>query len=148
MQDDRDRVTEIVRALDELGTSKRGPAQLNLPERDPLDIPDVLTRVLRDAALALSEGAAAVRVVPEDKELTTSQAAELLGVSRPHLIQILEREDIPYRMVGTHRRIPLQSLSKYFQAQEAASARAFQAMIDLSEEVGLYDQSDSADAAS
>lgn len=78
---------------------------VSLPALDlPTSIVDALEAMLNEVA----EGHSVVVSAPErsTEELTTTQAAAELGMSRPKLIDLLEEGDIGYRMVGTHRRIP------------------------------------------
>ena len=80
-----------------------------------------------------------ITLTPLDKDLTTHQAARLLNVSRPYLIKLLESNQIPYRLVGTHRRIRYQDLMTYKRQADAEQQRALEALTQLSDEMGLYD---------
>lgn len=96
-------------------------AVLCAPAGERPEVPEPLLRVLHEAADALSRGEA-ILVVPARREFTTRQAAALLNVSRLHLIHLLERDGIPVRMEGTHRRIPLQALLDYKLARAAMTS--------------------------
>ena len=77
-----------------------------------VELPLTAARLLVDVLTQIAEGNA-VTVIPIHAELTTQQAAEYLGVSRPYLIKLLESNEIPYRFVGSHRRIYFRDLKSY-----------------------------------
>ena len=70
------------------------------------------------------------------KELTARQAAEILGVSRPFLTQLLDREKIPYRYVGTHRRIFLEDILQY-QHRKAIQRRGLDELTEQAQELQM-----------
>lgn len=81
----------------------------------------------------------AVSVVPIETELSTQKAADLLNVSRPHLIGLLESGAMPYRKVGTHRRVRYADVIEYRHRSDQQGDRAYDEMLALSRELGLYD---------
>ena len=73
----------------------------------------------------------AVMVIPMQAELTTIEAAEFLGVSRPHLVKLLDSREIEHRMVGKHRRILFADLLKY---QELSKRKKLKAIAKMTAE--------------
>lgn len=99
----------------------------------PREAAELLVRVLT----SLAQGQP-VMLLPDHAELTTQQAADLLGVSRPHLIKLLDSEAIDYRRVGSHRRIDAASLRAYRDASRVEQRAAADTLSELTEEMGLY----------
>ena len=79
---------------------------------DEIELPENAVRLLVDILSNMAEGNA-VTLIPVHAELTTKQAADVIGVSRPFLIRLLEEGVIPYRKVGTHRRITFEDVQAY-----------------------------------
>jgi excisionase family DNA binding protein len=92
---------------------------------------------LLDAVRELANGKA-VSLVAVNKDLTTQQAADLLNVSRPYLITLLERGELPFHKVGSHRRVPLVSLLDYKQLRDQARRTALAQMAQEARDSGLY----------
>lgn len=103
----------------------------------PFEIPALAIHVLSDILDKLSAGQT-ITVIPTDSELTTQQAADLLRVSRPFLIGLLEDGEIPYRRVGTHRRIRTTDLLNYKRKADEISRQAVKEMTELAQELGIY----------
>lgn len=77
---------------------------------------------------------------PLPKEMTTTQAAEFLDVSRPFVIKLTQRGELPCRMVGKHRRIPSEAVLHYRETMFQKAQQAADEMAHLSQDAGLYEQ--------
>ncbi len=99
-------------------------------------LPAAAFKLLIEVLDELAKGNA-VTVAPIHKELTTQQAGELLNVSRPYLIGLLEAGALPYRKVGSHRRIRLVDVLEYQRVDEQRRHDAQRALTRESEELGL-----------
>lgn len=81
----------------------------------------------------------AIFIAPEDKQLTTQEAADMLGVSRPYLIKLLEEHKIPFFKVGMHRRILFGDLMRYKKERDREREKALEKIAEISQELDLYD---------
>jgi excisionase family DNA binding protein len=127
-------LSAVERALQK---SRRGRAQLVGPDGRRTLLPRSLYVIIRDAVRQLMHGNG-VSILPVMAELTTQQAAEQLNVSRPFLIKLLERHEMPFHHVGTHRRIYLRDLLAYKSRRDAAAKRAVDDLARESQELGIY----------
>jgi excisionase family DNA binding protein len=104
-----------------------------------LELPEAVFRLLKDIVRNMQHGRAIV-LVPENQQLTTQRAADLLGVSRPHLIKLLETGDLPYHKVGSHRRVYLKDLVAYQKRRDLERKAALNRIAKEAFESGLYDR--------
>ena len=81
----------------------------------------------------------AVRLLQIRRELTTNEAAEILNISRTYLIRLLEKGEIPHRLVGSHRRISLMDLLAYKENSDAQRTEALNAIAAEAQELKLYE---------
>ena len=79
---------------------------------DYITIPKKVKSLLYEILNFISEGRS-FSIVPEDSDISTQQAADMLKVSRPHIVKLLEQGEIPFKKVGTHRRLELNDLLEY-----------------------------------
>jgi|SRR5665213_4007060 len=109
------------------------------PENEPeesISIPVTAFRLLNSILTEMAKGNA-VTLISIHAELTTQQAADLLNVSRPFLIEQLEKGAIPYRKVGTHRRVMFQDLMEFKQSMDHQRLKALEELSAIDQELGL-----------
>jgi excisionase family DNA binding protein len=80
--------------------------------KNSLELPEKAVQLLKEILLLLSEGKD-ITILPTDAELSTQEAADILQVSRPHIVKLLEEGKIPYHKAGSHRRILQKDLTTY-----------------------------------
>ena len=91
-----------------------------------------LTEMLKEMAAGK-----AVMLIPVDAELTTQEAADLLNVSRPYFVKLLDDGKIPCRTVGRYRRVRYEDLMKYQQLADAKRQTAMDKLVAQAQELGL-----------
>lgn len=99
-----------------------------------LKLPPQVLRLFADMLGNLAQGKA-VALIPKDMDVTTQQAAQMLNVSRPYLIRLLEEKKIPFHMVGSHRRIHLSDVLAYKESRSDISKAALRALIEEGQEL-------------
>jgi excisionase family DNA binding protein len=104
-----------------------------------LELPESVYRLLTDITRNMQLGRAVV-LIPENQQLTTQRAADLLGISRPHLIKLLDAGELPYHKAGSHRRIYLKDLLAYRKRRNAERKAALDRIAKEAFESGLYDR--------
>ena len=133
-----DKDAQNLRELNAVLAKTEGIPKLVAASGEELTLPHSVYDVLRVVVdnLAQDKG---VRIMPVNAELTTQQAADLLNVSRPYLINLLRTEKIPYTMVGTHRRVRLEDLLVYQDSRETMRRKLLDQMAKEAQEEGFYD---------
>ena len=111
---------------------RQDAARVRMDDTD-LMLPRHALELLRNILTEMAQGNA-VTLMPVHAEVTTQEAANLLNVSRPHLVKLLEEGAIPFTRVGTHRRIRFQDVMAYRAARAAASEPALRALADQVQE--------------
>lgn len=115
---------------------RSGPTKVVGPKGEVAVLPDSLHELLRGIVKGMSSGQSLV-LMSEEKKLTTQQAGELLGMSRPYLIRLLDAGEIPYILVGKHRRVALRDVLVYGKRRRTALDQMSRDAYDA----GLYENS-------
>jgi excisionase family DNA binding protein len=101
-----------------------------------LELPAAAVKLLIQMLEEMGKGNA-VSLVPTEAELTTQQAADLLNVSRPYLVGMIDKGELPARMVGNQRRLPLKDVLAYKTDNRAKRIDALREMKEIDQELGL-----------
>ncbi|MFJ4210434.1 excisionase family DNA-binding protein [Paenarthrobacter sp. NPDC089675] len=127
---------KVLRRAVEAHTDPRQPVVMTVADGGHLELPgpaaELMVRIL--GKMAAGQG---VTVIPMNAELTTQQAADLLNVSRPYLVGLLESGQIDFRKVGTHRRVMAESLYDYRRRTALVQKDAADELSALGQEMGL-----------
>lgn len=113
------------------------PALLLGPGGERAPLPEEVYRVLVEVVEALREGKV-ITVVPRMQRLTTQEAADFLGVSRPTLVKLLEQGKIPYDQPGRHRRILFSDLLRYVERRREEQRTALDRMTEDASAAAIY----------
>lgn len=128
---------EQLNAIERLMQGEQAPKLVGT-SGEQVELPAPALALLRELVHQLAREQA-VAVVATGKELTTQQAADILNVSRPFLVKLLEQGKIPFALVGAHRRILVSDLLAYKQRRDAARREALDELARISQEMGMYD---------
>jgi len=103
----------LIKERNSYRSTKKNRAKLIFQDtKNSLELPDKAVSLLKEILLFMSEGKG-ITLIPTDVELSTQEAADILQVSRPHVVKLLEEGKIPYHKAGSHRRISQQDLTFY-----------------------------------
>ncbi len=129
---------ELVELREELTRIARQPkrpmARLVSPDGAEVEIPESAFVALRAIVQNMARGRT-MTLIPHDKELTTKEAADILNVSRPFLVKLLDRDEIPYKRVGTHRRLNVEDVLAYRQRRAVRRREKLRELTELSSQV-------------
>lgn len=105
-------------------------------EKTHIKVPPSALSLLNTIFEHMAEGKA-ISIIPSETEISTQQAAEMLNVSRPHIVKLLEEGKIPYKKVGSHRRIKLKDLEKYKNKMEQRRRKQLGKLAEQAQELDM-----------
>jgi excisionase family DNA binding protein len=125
----------VARTLLQALKSLRKPEDISVAIKNRrVGVPAAMLRALVEAAKLISEGHA-IDVVPADEEVSAQDAADILKVSRPYLLNLVKKGVLPCRMVGAHHRIPMAAVIAY-KRDQAPRRRSLEALTAETQDLG------------
>ena len=132
---EQDELVELREQLTRIAGQHRRPvAWLVAPDGSEVEVPASAFAALRAVVRDMAQGLT-ITLIPHDKELTTKEAADILGVSRPFLVRLLDRDEIPYHRIGTHRRLRVEDVLGYRELRAQRRREQLRKLTELSEQV-------------
>ena len=128
--------SEALEAPDAAGQGLRVQVSGAGGKRRTLDLPAAAVTLLREMLKEMGAGNA-VALVPVEAEITTQEAADLLNVSRPYVVSLIDKGVLPARMVGNQRRLPLKDVLVFKVEQHAKALEALEEISAIDQELGL-----------
>lgn len=127
--DDSDQLERVLEMLspDEVHAPVPRYYLVGAEDEDPVELPREVYEMLRHTVEAMRQGLS-VTISPTSQTLTTQQAADMLGISRPTLIKALDAGELPFTRSGTHRRIALKDVMDYRERRREAQYAAIEEM--------------------
>ncbi|HPU40137.1 MAG TPA: helix-turn-helix domain-containing protein [Microthrixaceae bacterium] len=133
--------TEPLQALAAMldGLGAEPTTTLSGPNGEHLVLPPEVFEVLRDVVDAMAQGQA-LTIAPVHQRLSTQEAADLLGVSRPTVVKLLESGEIPFEQPGRHRRVRLADVLAYRERASVERRGALDRMVEIADAADLYER--------
>ncbi len=132
--------SELAHRLSELchRSHSEGGARLVLGDDESVEVPDELVEVLRRVVEAMAANRA-VSIVPVNLNLTSQQAADLLGVQRSFVVKMLDADEIPSHKPGRHRLVRLKDLLAYREHSIEQCRESLSRLVEIGEEAAMYE---------
>ncbi len=131
---------ETLAEVEKLLCADKSKLKLVAQNGESVELPDVLHSILDKVVSAMRRGKA-ITLAPHAMRLTTQEAADLLGISRPTLIKLLEDGRIPYETPNRHRRIRLLDLLNYQSIRHTERQEVLRDLTNEAQEDGTFDES-------
>jgi excisionase family DNA binding protein len=131
--------TLSIKRLERILNAENAQPRLVGSNGEEILLPESVYTALQQVIQAMASGQS-ITIVPQDREMTTQQAADFLNISRPYLIKLLEQGEIPYSKVGSHRRVASKELIAYKAQRNAERRQHLSNLTSFLEEEGFYDK--------
>lgn len=136
--EERGALLRVQQLLSQAALAPSGRAALVGADGKSIPLPPPLFQILRYAVGMLVRGER-ITLSPVSKDVSTQEAADLLGVSRPYLIKLLDSGEIPYTKTGRNRRVRFGDVNNYRRRRDDERRERLRNLIRQTEELGLYD---------